>query len=176
MSAAPPSPTPTEAQASYDSAVASELAALNDLEVKRNKLALQTGVSANRLDPLKASAAGAAQPGQRRQLGAPGRRRQLCAGHPPQAIDCRRQTSGHQPQRPPAHRQPGGRLQRPHQHSAGQRDTRGGSVGVQVTPADFQRRLAQSKVRGPRAGRKARRDLEDARRQVEQTTRTRHLA
>ena len=46
-----------EAQASYDSAVASELAAINDLEVKRHKLALQAGVDTSRLDPLKAKVA-----------------------------------------------------------------------------------------------------------------------
>lgn len=55
-------------------------------------------------------------------------------------------------------------------------DTRGGSVGVQVTLPIFSGGLAQSKVREARAlEEQARQDLEDARRQVEQATRTAYL-
>ena len=56
------------------------------------------------------------------------------------------------------------------------RRARGGSVGVQVTLPIFSGGLAQSKVREARAlEEQARQDLEDARRQVEQATRTAYL-
>lgn len=166
-----------EAQASYDSAVASELAALNDLEVKRNKLALQTGVSANRLDPLKAkvplelpspdSADSWVRQAEDGSYALAIRRKQLIVAG--KQVDISR--SGHLPTVSLV----AGYNDRTSTQLASV-DTRGGSVGVQITLPIFSGGLAQSKVREARAlEEQARQDLEDARRQVEQATRTAYL-
>ena len=157
--------------------MASELAALNDLEVKRNKLALQTGVSANRLDPLKAkvplelpspdSADSWVRQAEDGSYALAIRRKQLIVAG--KQVDISR--SGHLPTVSLV----AGYNDRTSTQLASV-DTRGGSVGVQVTLPIFSGGLAQSKVREARAlEEQARQDLEDARRQVEQATRTAYL-
>lgn len=166
-----------EAQASYDSAVASELAAINDLEVKRHKLTLQAGVDTSRLDPLKAKVAldlpsPADIPSWVRQSEDGSyplaiRRKQLIVAQ--KEVDA--SLSGHLPSVSLV----AGYNDRTTTQLASV-DTRGGSIGVQITLPIFSGGLTQSKVREAKAlEEQARQDLEDTRRQVEQATRTAYL-
>ena len=151
-----------EAQARYDLVIAQEIAAENDLRVK--KLALDALVGKPDVKPNRAGGTGRrsrAGTGRRQHLGAAGRGEQPVHPAGPHGAGDRAARNREGQGRPQADARPHGQLQRhaqpERQHPAVAAGTRSntGSVGLVVQPAPVRRlRDAEPDPRNPVAGRK----------------------